>query len=258
MILDEINHHSNGAQFRRADLHIHSFREGGSYDVDDAAMTSEGIVDTALAENLQVIAITDHNAIGNVRRAVKHSEGKSILVVPGVELSTPQGHFLVYCPTPDKLEGFYGKLAISPDKKTCHDTIPQCLKYAEEFDGFGICAHIDLDNGLEKAHPKYDAFKQEILNCKNLLALEISKADKSGWFSSSDDSPDRKNCASLRCKHLGQEEDIELPKVMASDAHSVGALGRNAAGNRRLTRFKMESLTFDSLRIALQIGRAHV
>jgi ABC-type lipoprotein export system ATPase subunit len=258
MIPDEITQYSSGAQFRRADLHIHSFKEGGSYDVGDTGMTPEAIVDTALAENLQVIAITDHNVIGNVRRAVKHSEGKPILVVPGVELSTPQGHFLVYCPTPEKLEQFHGKLKISPDKKTCHETIPQCLKFAEEFDGFGICAHIDLDNGLEKAHPKHDAFKQEILNCRNLLALEISKADKNAWFSSSDDSLERKQCASIRCKHLGQEEEIELPKVMGSDAHSIGALGKNAAGNRRLTRVKMESLTFDSLRIALLDGAARV
>ncbi len=239
-------------------MHIHSFGEGGSYDVVDAGMTPEAIVDTALEEKLHVIGITDHNVVGNALRAVKYAHGKPILVVPGVELSTQQGHFLVYCPTPEKLEGFYGKVKISEDKKTCHETIPQCLKYAEEFDGFGICAHIDRDGGLENAHPKFDAFKQEVLNCRNLLALEISKADKSGWFSNSDDSPDRKNCASLRCKHLGQEDGIELPKVMASDAHSLGALGKNAAGNRRLTRFKMESLSFDSLRIALLDGAARV
>lgn len=64
-ILAEINQHSNGAKFRRADLHIHSFGEGGSYDVVDAGMTPEAIVDTAVAENLQVIGITDHNVIGN-------------------------------------------------------------------------------------------------------------------------------------------------------------------------------------------------
>ena len=250
-VISEIKKESNGAQFRRADLHIHSFGEMGSYDVSDADMTPENIVDTAIDENLQVIAITDHNQIGNVRRALKHAEGKSLLVIPGVELSTPQGHFLAYCSTVQELERFYGKLNISPDRKTCYDTIPQCLKYADEFDGFGICAHIEIESGLEKAHAKYDAFKQEILNCKNLLALEVSNANNSPWFSHSDESADRRNCAALRCKHLGQEEGTELAKVMSSDAHSLAALGRNASGNRRLTRFKMESLTFDALRIAL-------
>jgi ABC-type lipoprotein export system ATPase subunit len=258
MILDEIMQLSSGAEFRRADLHIHTFGEDGSYDVDDAGMTPEAIVDISIQENLQVIAITDHNAVGNVRRAVKHSNGKPLLVVPGVELSTPQGHFLVYCPNPYQLEGFYGKLDISPDRRTCSNTIAQCLKFAEEFDGFGVCPHIELSTGLEEACPKFDAFKQQILNCKNLLALEVSNATNSGWFSLSDENSDRKNCASLRCAHLGQEEGVELPKVMSSDAHSIGALGKNAAGNRRLTRIKMDSLTFDSLRIALLHGAARV
>lgn len=250
-VISEIRNESNGAQFRRADLHIHSFGDTGSYDVTDTNMSPENIVDTAITENLQIIAITDHNQIGNISRALKHAEGKPILVVPGVELSTPQGHFLVYFPTLQSIERFYGKLNISSDKKTCYDTIPQCLKFADEFEGFGICAHIDLDNGFEKTIVKYNTFKQEVLNCKNLLALEVSNANNSLWFSHSDDSPDRKNCAVLRCEYLGQEERTELAKVMSSDAHSLAALGRNANGNRRLTRLKMESLTFDALRIAL-------
>ena len=85
---DEISAQSNGAHFLRADLHIHSYGKGGSYDVKDAGMTPQAIVDSAIAENLQVIAITDHNVIGNVRAAVEHTGDKDILVVPGVELST--------------------------------------------------------------------------------------------------------------------------------------------------------------------------
>jgi len=258
MIIDEIKQHSNGAQFRRADLHIHSFGDGGSYDVSDTSMTPEAIVDASIQENLQVIAVTDHNAIGNVGRAVKYATGKPILVVPAVELSTPQGHFLVYCPTPEKLAGFFGKLDISADRKTCNNTIPQCLQYADQFDGFGICAHIELGSGLELAHPKSDAFKQQILSSKNLLALEVSNHANSDWFSHVDPNPGRKQCAALRCQQLGQEEEIELPKVMSSDAHTLGALGKNASGNRKLTRVKMESLTFDSLRIALLDGAARV
>lgn len=257
-IQTEIAQYSNGAQFRRADLHVHSFGAVGSYDVTDLSMTPEGIVDTAVAENLQVVAITDHNVTGNVRPALKHADGKYILVVPGIELSTPQGHLLVYCPTPGKLEAFYGKLNISPDKKACHDTIPQCLKYAREFDGFGICAHIDRDGGFERAHPKYDAFKQDILDAPNLLGLEVTSPDNSSWFSSEDDNADRRNCATLRCKKLGQDEETELAKVMFSDAHSIGALGHNARGDRRLTRFKMESLTFEALRVALLDSAARI
>ncbi len=255
-LLQEIQGESNGAQFRRADLHIHSFGDGGSYDVTDASMSPEGIVDTAKAERLDLIAITDHNQITNIPSAVKYAEGKGLLVVPGVELSTPQGHLLVYFETADQLHRFFGKLTISDDRKVCHNTIPQCLRFAEEFDGFGICAHIELDSGIEKAHPKFDAFKQEVFNCSNLLGLEIANVSNSSWFSHDDADANRRNCAVARCKALGLEDGVDLAKVMSSDAHTLNALGRNAGGNRKLTRLKMEALTFASLRIALMDATA--
>lgn len=257
-LLQEIQNESNGALFRRADLHIHSFGEGGSYDVTDASMTPEGIVDTAIAEQLDLIAITDHNNIANVRPALTYAGGKGLLVVPGVELSTPQGHLLVYFETADQLQRFFGKLTISDDRKACHNTIPQCLRFADEFNGFGICAHIELDSGLEKAHPKFDAFKQEVFNCPNLLGLEIANATNSAWFSHDDTDANRRNCVVARCATLGLEDGVDLAKVMSSDAHTLNALGRNASGNRRLTRLKMEALTFASLRIALNDAAARV
>lgn len=257
-LLQEVQNESNGALFRRADLHIHSFGEAGSYDVTDATMIPEGIVDTAIAERLDLIAITDHNQIANIRPALKCAEGTGLLVIPGVELSTPQGHLLVYFETPDQLQRFFGKLTISDDRKACHNTIPQCLRFAEEFNGFGICAHIELDSGLEKAHPKFDAFKQEVFNCSNLLGLEISNASNSAWFSHDDQDQNRRNCVAARCRTLGLEDGVDLAKVMSSDAHTLNALGRNASGNRKLTRIKMEALTFASLRIALMDAAARV
>ncbi|RIJ03249.1 PHP domain-containing protein [Achromobacter sp. K91] len=257
-LLQEIQKESNGALFRRADLHIHSFGPEGSYDVSDAQMTPEAIVDTSIAERLDVIAITDHNQIGNVRSALNYAQGKNLLVVPGVELSTPQGHLLVYFETPDQLQRFYGKLTISDDRKVCHNTVPQCLQFAAEFNGFGICAHIELDSGLEKAAPKFDAFKQAVFNCANLLGLEIANASNSAMFSHDDADPNRRNCAVARCAALGLEEGVDLAKVMSSDAHTLNALGRNASGNRKLTRLKMEALTFASLRIALKDATARV
>ena len=257
-LLQEIQNESNGAQFRRADLHIHSFGDGGSYDVTDALMTPESIVDTAIAERLHLIAITDHNQIANVRPALEYAAGKGLLVVPGVELSTPQGHLLVYFETADQLQRFFGRLTISDDRRACHNTIPQCLRFAAEFGGFGICAHIELDSGLEKAHPKFDTFKQEVFNCQNLLGLEIASASNNAWFTHDDSDANRRNCAVLRCKTVGLEDGIDLAKVMSSDAHTLNALGRNASGNRRLTRLKMEALTFSSLRIALMDAAARV
>ena len=255
---DEIDGQSNGAHFLRADLHIHSFGPHGSYDVKDNMMTPEAIVDLAIKENLQIIAITDHNVVGNVRAAVDHANGKHILVVPGVELSTSDGHLLVYFPSPDSLEAFYGKLKISTNKQSCMDTMAQCLKYAQEFGGFGVCAHVDSDSGLEKAHPKFDAFKQEILNADNLLGLEITQAANADWFCPLDPHADRKNCANVRRQHLRHEVEVSLAKIMGSDSHTLAAVGRNANNQKRLTRFKMDRLSFESLQIAFMDCAARV
>lgn len=91
---------SNGAHFVKADLHIHSYGNGGSYDVTDSQMNPQNIVNTAIEKGLSVISITDHNAPLNSCVAVQYAEGKNILVIPGVELSTPQGHLLLYLVLP--------------------------------------------------------------------------------------------------------------------------------------------------------------
>ena len=79
----ELNDINSGANFLRADLHIHSIGDEGSFDVFDTMMTPENIVDTAIEKGLSIISITDHNEIGNVKRGIKHSENKNILVIPG-------------------------------------------------------------------------------------------------------------------------------------------------------------------------------
>src|SRR5688572_22924142 len=102
MKLTEILALPNGARFYRADLHIHSF--GSSHDVKDATMTPDGIVSTAVKERLDVIAVADHNEIGNVAATVAAASGTGVFVVPAVELSTAEGHLLCYLPQVDSLE----------------------------------------------------------------------------------------------------------------------------------------------------------
>lgn len=242
----------------RADLHIHSFGERGSYDVSDASMTPEAIVDAAQAEKLGIISITDHNEIRNVESALKAAEGRSILIVPGVELSTPQGHLLAYAPTLRELERFYGRLTISDDRKTCSQTMEQCLDLIGEHGGFGVAAHIDLATGLEAMLPRFDAFKEAVITNLNLLGLEISNASAAPLYSERDDNQDRRRLHGVRSKCHGEDEGYELPRIMGSDAHSLAGLGKNANGARKLTRVKMDTPTFDALKVALLDPAARV
>jgi predicted metal-dependent phosphoesterase TrpH len=87
----------NGARFQSLDLHIHSY--GGSHDVRDPKMTPEAIVDSAVRQDLGVIAIMDHNSNANVQKAIEYAEENYpgvILVLAGVEITTAHGHLLAY------------------------------------------------------------------------------------------------------------------------------------------------------------------
>ncbi len=255
-IIENIHSVTYGATFRRADLHMHSFGEYGSYDVSDSEMHPTNIVDVALKEGLEVISITDHNSIGNIPTALEYSKELPIIVIPGVELSTPQGHLLVYFKDFASLEAFFGKLHISQDKKTCDETIPQCLSTAKAYGGIGIAAHIDSAAGFdEQALP---AFKNEIITAENLLALEITSKENESWYSDRDPNSGRKTLHLSRRTDISEDDGYEIAKVLFSDAHSIDLLGRNASGDKRITRLKMDELSFESFQIALIDAMARV
>ena len=240
-----------GARFLRADLHIHSFGEFGSWDVDDHLMTPEAIVDTAITKGLSIISITDHNEIQNVNTAINYSKDKDILVVPGVEVSTTQGHLLVYFETYDNLRAFFGKLTISRDKKNCQSGIVQCLDLAEQYNGIGVLAHVELDSGFEKTIGRFGPPIEEIFTHKNLLGLEISTKESSNFYTISDIDESRKKLIALRRERFEYDESYNLPKLMSSDSHTLNRLGTNADGEKKLTRIKVDDLNFHSLKIAL-------
>lgn len=241
----------NGANFLRAALHIHSYGDFGSYDVTDHTMTPEAIVDTALANGLKIISVTDHNEIQNSNTAITYSQNKDILVVPGIEVSTTQGHLLVYFETFKNLRDFYGKLTVNDDKKTCQEGIVQCLNYAEQLGGICVLAHIELDSGFEKMIGRFGSQIEEIFKHKNLHGLEISSKNSNSFYTSNDSENNRKRLISLRREFLDLDESYNLPKLMSSDSHTLDKLGINADGNLKLTRIKVDENNFHSIKVAI-------
>jgi hypothetical protein len=61
----------------RGYIHLHSY--DASFDASDTTATPSNIIDIALDENLQIITLTDHNDISNVREAVGLGEKKEFL-----------------------------------------------------------------------------------------------------------------------------------------------------------------------------------
>ncbi len=242
---------SKGAKFLRADLHIHSFGDYGSYDVKDEQMTPQNIVDVAIEKGLSIISITDHNEIGNSDLAIKYAEQKDILVIPGIEVTTTQGHLLLYFETSKSLRDFFGKLTISENKELTQEGIINCLNLAGTYGGFGVLAHIELTSGFEKTINRFGPQMGEILCNPNLLGLEITNKTNSILYTDDDTDDNRKKLINDRRTKLSFDSDYNLAKLMSSDSHTIGKLGTNAEGEKKLTRIKVDELNFHSFKIAL-------
>lgn len=93
------------------DLHIHSALSPCG----DNDMTPNNIVNMAALSGLDIIAICDHNTIGNVEAAMKVACGTSVVVVPGMELETmEEAHFVCLFPDIESAKEF--DLWLSPYK----------------------------------------------------------------------------------------------------------------------------------------------
>lgn len=258
-VMEDIAAQSAGASFYRADLHIHSY--GGSHDVTDPGMTPAAIVATAAAENISIVSITDHNDITNVASAVQAGAAAGVLVIPGVELSTTQGHLLCYFETVQKLNRFFAGLNIADaglPTSRCQHSMLECLSSVEAEGGFGILAHVDVPSGFEQEVQGASPHKFDVICHGALLAIELKHASADIFYSSADGNADRARMGQERIQRLGLGSKQFLARVLNSDSHALGALGRNAKNEKRITRYKMEGPSFAAIRIALEDADARV
>ena len=249
---------TNGARFVRGDLHIHSV--AGSHDVSDAAATPSAIVDAAIAEGLSVIAVADHNEVRGSIDAIAAARGNPILVVPAVELSTMQGHLLCYLPDASRLQSFHSQLSLrdrdTPNSRV-ENAMVDCLNKLAALGGFGVLAHVDAPKGLDTEMPGGSPHKADIACHPALLAIELKSAASTITFTPADPDVTRAGIGRDRAQRNGASL-MPLARVLNSDAHSLKALGRNARGDTKVTRYKVQSLTFDALRYALLNADARV
>jgi DNA repair ATPase RecN len=248
-----------GARFYRGDLHIHSY--SASHDVSDAAATPEAIVELAKVEGLDLIAIADHNEIDGAAAAVAAGVKHGVLVIPAIELSTAHGHLLCYLPMLEALTRFFSGLALAdrggPNSR-CSTGVVDCLDKLAAEGGFAILAHVDGGKGLEIVLPGNPPHKKDILCHRALLGVELTQAGSSVSYSDMDPDPARKALGRDRIKALKLGQRQFLARVLNSDSHTLASLGRNASNQKKVTRYKMQSLSFDALRMALDDADARV
>jgi PHP family Zn ribbon phosphoesterase len=221
--------------FRKVDLHIHTPK---SSCYGDSLTTPEQIVDAALTENLEAIAITDHNAVGAIDDIRRVAGKNGLFVFPGVELSTKSGHVIALFElgTPvDKLEEFLDYVGVARggwgDAHTMTaDGMENIFRKIEERGGIAIAAHIERwpSGFLETKEPL--RVKKEIHDSKYLSALEITiPQSKDAW-----------NAGLMR----------DFPKkyacIQGSDAHEPDEIGR------RPVYIYMEQVSLEALRSAFR------
>lgn len=78
------------------DLHIHSALSPCA----DKDMTPNDIVNMAYLKGLDMIAVTDHNSVENIRAVLRCSADKNITIIPGMEVETREEVHLI-CLFPD-------------------------------------------------------------------------------------------------------------------------------------------------------------
>ena len=78
------------------DLHIHSALSPCG----DMDMTPNNIVNMSIIKGLDIIAVSDHNSIGNAEAVISAAKGKDLLVVPAMEVETSE-EVHILCLFPD-------------------------------------------------------------------------------------------------------------------------------------------------------------
>ena len=206
-----------------ADLHLHSI-----YSL-DASCSIETILTQAQRRHVDVIAITDHNAMDGVIEALTLMKKYDTKVIPGMEISTAQGHLLAYEIT---------------------RTIPRGLSLEEsvlrvhEQGGFCIVPH-PMAWGIDAVRrPVLQAALENATIGETILGIEIINGGLS-----------RRNY-----RAIGVARQFGLAPVGSSDGHNLDAIGRvvthfegttvhdlKAALRERKTTARWHHRTFDPL-----------
>ncbi len=107
-----------GTMLHRFDLHVHSFFSK------DATGSPESLIEAALAKGLSGIAITDHDTCEAHAYLKAKPLPEGFLVVPGVEVSTAEGHLLCLGVTLPFLKGAPAKKVLDTVKSGGGIAIP--------------------------------------------------------------------------------------------------------------------------------------
>lgn len=233
---------SPGAIFRRADLHVHT---PASPDIHDSwkESTPKDIVDNAVSNGMDIIAITDHNSTEWCDAVQAAAEGTRLAVFPGVEISTSEGHLLgifnLGTPADSIRElliacGIPGSKIGKPEA-LAKGQFDDVARRVEDAGGIVIAAHVDQAKGFWSVLDSSRTRRQQLYSSPSILALEVVSDAAITAFQTGDVGGARR----LPCL---QSSDCWPEK---GDSHHVDAIGR------RHSLIKLDEISVTALRQAL-------
>ncbi len=156
----------------RADLHIHT-----TYS-DDSTVTPKALVEQLVSHNsIKVAAVTDHDTVAGLNEIQKLAAAyPDILIIPGVEISTPEGDLLVL-----------GAEETPPKPWTAENVVD----FSQDLDLVSVVAHPYREYGMGDLARNYKVDAIEIINGEstpqaNKMASELAKSMKLPGIAGSD------------------------------------------------------------------------
>jgi PHP family Zn ribbon phosphoesterase len=241
-----------GLGFRKLDLHLHT---PASIDFVDRSVTSQRIVEKAIAKGLDGIAITDHNSGEWVDKVKDAAKGTSLVVFPGVEISCEggrEGIHLIALFDVDKdsahVSGLLSSLNITPDmqgktESLAKGTVTEIIDkvQSKEWQGIAIPAHASSSKGILSRMRGEQ--RTRVIRYPSLIAVEATCFEDE----------DLKNNGKRAVDLLNGTDPVYQRKIAVYQASdnpsrtSAGGHGLNGIGSR-CAHFKMERINLDSLR----------
>ncbi len=195
--------------WRQCDLHTHT-----TPDDTRPASSPEDLVRGAIESGVDVMAVTDHDSLANVPIVVEAARGTSLVVIPGLEVTTNHGHLLALSPGDQgvlALQDFVARAGVAPGAVLdFHEVVSDAREgvgvnsgsFAETL--LLIGGHVDQHGSLLAAQQPLDVSGQLSL-ATELDALEVvNDAIREEWLVSGIKQSNRK-----------------MPFLRGSDSHHV-------------------------------------
>lgn len=240
-----------GAAFVRADLHVHTFPDTETNPTPNLG----AYVDAALASGIGVLAITDHNMVSFARDATRAAADKPLLLLPGIEISTHDGHLLGLFSPSDlaALEALaapsnLGLKELSATDRRSNRSMLDLVEEIHARGGLAIPAHVDAADGIQQRLAPAELV--ELLSSHALAGLEfVNRESLREWFTDSD--PDDRRREAWKARERDAElRERGLARLMSSDAHSLEKVGQDRS-SRTLTRLRLDDPNFAAVKNAV-------